>query len=56
MGFALEESEMATQLLNGLIERFDGIISALDAIGNDEKIFTFEFIKIRCEQEEQRHS
>eukprot|EP00171_Calliarthron_tuberculosum_P003752 IDg3752t1 len=56
MGVILEESEMAMALLNGLPERFDGLISALDALGNDDKIFTFDFIKSRCVQEEQRHS
>eukprot|EP00171_Calliarthron_tuberculosum_P022313 IDg22313t1 len=47
---------MAMALLNGLPERFDGLISALDALGNDDKIFTFDFVKSRCAQEEQRHS
>eukprot|EP00171_Calliarthron_tuberculosum_P000924 IDg924t1 len=56
MGVILEESEMAMALLNGLPERFDGLISALDALGNDDKIFTLEFVKSRCVQEEQRHS
>eukprot|EP00171_Calliarthron_tuberculosum_P001057 IDg1057t1 len=56
MGVILEESEMAMALLNGLPERFDGLISALDALGNDDKIFTLEFVKSRCAQEEQRHS
>lgn len=43
---------MATALLNGLPERFDGLISALDALGNDDKLFTFEFATSSCEQED----
>lgn len=56
MGVALEENEMAMALLNDLPESFEGLISALDFLGNDYKIFTFEFVKSRCEQENQRHS
>eukprot|EP00171_Calliarthron_tuberculosum_P006086 IDg6086t1 len=47
---------MAMALLNGLPDRFDTLISALDALGNEDKIFTFEFIKSRLLQEEQRAS
>ena len=56
MGVTIEDSEMAMALLNGLSDRFDGLISALDARGNDESTFTFEFVKSRCHQEEQRHT
>ena len=56
MGVTIDDSEMAMALLNGLPDRFDGLISALDALGNDEKLFTFEFVKSRCQQEEQRHA
>lgn len=55
MGVNIDDQEMAMTLLNGLPERFDGLISALDALGDDEKLFTFEFVKSRCQQEEQRH-
>ena len=40
--------------LNGLPERFGSLIRALDALG-DEKTFTFEFVKSRLLQEEQRN-
>ena len=56
MGTTVEDSEMAMALLNGLPDKFDGLISALDALGDDESTFTFEFVKSRCHQEEQRHS
>eukprot|EP00171_Calliarthron_tuberculosum_P009009 IDg9009t1 len=56
MGVAVDNNEMAMALLNGLPEKFDSLICAIDAIGDDEKLFTFEFVLSRCEQEEQRQS
>ena len=41
-------------ILNGLPERFDPFIRAFDALG-DEKSLTFEFVKIRILQGEQRN-
>lgn len=55
MEVTIEDSEMAVALLNGLPGRFDGIISVLNALRNDEKLFTFEFAKIRCQQKKQLH-
>eukprot|EP00171_Calliarthron_tuberculosum_P004339 IDg4339t1 len=52
MGVAVDNNEMAMALLNGLPERFDSLISALDAIGDGDEVFTFEFGSSRCEQEE----
>lgn len=49
MGVTIEESEIAKALPNVLPDRFDGIISALNSLGNDEKLFTFEVVQ-------QRHS
>ena len=54
MKVAIDDEEMAMAMLNGLPERFDPLISALDALG-DEKTFTFEFVKSRLLQEEQRN-
>eukprot|EP00171_Calliarthron_tuberculosum_P023184 IDg23184t1 len=54
MGVDIDDNEMAMALLNGLPDRFDSLISALDALGNEDKIFTFEFVKSRLLQEEQR--
>lgn len=42
--------------LNSMLQRFNCLISALESLGNDDKIFTIEFVKGRCEQEEQSHS
>eukprot|EP00171_Calliarthron_tuberculosum_P023309 IDg23309t1 len=56
MGVTVDNNEMAMALLNGLPEKFDSLISALDAIGSDDQLFTFEFVSSRCEQEEQRQS
>ena len=50
----VDDEEMAMALLNGLPEKFDPLISALDALG-DEKVFTFDFVKSRLLQEEQRN-
>jgi hypothetical protein len=54
MGVEINDNEMAMALLNGLPDRLDGLISALDALGNEDKIFTFEFVKSWLLQEEQR--
>lgn len=56
MGVAIEESKLVVEILNGIPERFDGLIRALFALGNDDKQFTFELLKIRCEQEERRYT
>lgn len=55
MGVTTEDSEMAMAFLNGLSDRFDGLISALDTLGHGDELFTFEFVKSRCQQEEQHH-
>lgn len=51
MSFILEDSEMAMLLLNGLPDRFDELISAVDSLGNDGQFFSFEFVAIICHQE-----
>lgn len=56
MSVVVEDSEMAMALLNGLPDRFDSLISALDAANIDEQKFTFDFVQSRCVQEEQRHA
>ena len=56
MSIAIEDSEMAMALLNGLPDRFDSLISALDASYTDDKSLTFELVQSRCLQEEQRHA
>ena len=44
MSVTLEDSEMAMALLNGLPDRFDSLISALDASHTDDKHLTFELV------------
>ena len=56
MNVVISESEMAMALLNGLPEEYNALISALDAIDEDETKLKFEFIKSRIMQEEQRIS
>lgn len=50
----LPESEMSMALLSGLPDEFNSIISALDALNDDESSLEWEFIKSRIMQEEQR--
>ena len=54
MNVEISGSEMAIALLNGLPEEYNALISALDAIDEDETKLKFEFIKSRVIQEEQR--
>jgi len=54
MNVLISGSEMAMALLNGLPEDYNALISALDAIDEDENELDFEFIKSRIMQEEQR--
>ena len=54
MDVIISESEMAIALLNGLPEEYNALITALDAIDEDETKLNFEFIKSRVIQEEQR--
>lgn len=56
MNVDVNDNEMAMALLCGLPDRFDGLISALDALGDNEENFTFAFVLSRVEQEERRHS
>ena len=56
MNVVISESEMAMALLNGLPEEYNALISALDAIDEDETKLKFEFIKSRVMQKEQRIS
>ena len=52
MNVVISESEMAMALLNGLSEEYSALISALNAIDEDETRLKFEFIKLRVIQEE----
>ena len=54
MKVEIDDKEMAMAVLNGLPARFDSLIVALDALGNEDKDFTLDFVKSRLLQEEQR--
>ena len=54
MNVVIPESEMAMAVLNSFPEEYNALISALDAIDEDEINLRFEFIKARIMQEEQR--
>lgn len=47
---------MAMEMLNGLPDRFDSLISALDAADTNDAPLNLEFVQSRCLQEEQRHT
>ena len=53
MGGPVEDRYLAIVLLKGLPERYAGLICALDALNTSDRI-TFDFVKSRCMQEEQR--
>lgn len=55
MGVTTTEQDMAMTVLSGLPDRYDSLISALDALSDDTSKFTFEFVISRCMLEEQRH-
>ncbi len=55
MGVDVEDQDMAMTMLSGLPTRFDMLISALDAISDDNTKFTFDFVVSRAQQEELRH-
>lgn len=54
MSVLIDDSELAMALLNGLPEQYDALISALDAVGNDDHTLSFDHVKARVMQEEQR--
>lgn len=54
MGVDVDDKELAMTVLNGLPSTYDYIITALDAVGDDSK-FTFDLVKSRLLQEEQRN-
>jgi len=54
MNVIINENEMAMAFLNGLPDPYDSLISALDAVGNEESKLEFDHVKSRVMQEEQR--
>lgn len=55
MNVTVEDQGKAITFLSGLPNRFDSIITALDALSDVEGKFTFDFVVSRCNQEEQPH-
>lgn len=56
MDVEIDDKELAMAVLNGLPPRFGTIITALDAIGDEDESFTFDKVKSRLLQEEKRAS
>lgn len=54
MGVLIDDKELAMAVLNGLPPRFGTLITALDAIGDEDETFTFDKVKSRLLQEERR--
>ena len=54
MSVDIDDKELAMDALNRLPAIYENLIVALDAVGNDEKMFTFDLVKSRILQEEQR--
>ena len=50
----IDDKEIAMAVLNGLPARFESLIVALDALGNEDEMFSLDFVKSRLLQEEQR--
>ena len=55
MSVTIGDAEMAMAFLNGLPDRFDPLISALDTHDSDSSTFTLDFVQSKCLQGEQRH-
>ena len=56
MDVKIDEKEMAMAVLNGLPSSFRTLITALDAIGDDDPSFAFDKVRSRLLQEERRTS
>ncbi len=54
MGVVIDDKEMAMAVLNGQPPRYGTIVTALDAIGNDDPSFTLDKVRSRLLQKEKR--
>ncbi len=54
MGVINDDKDKAMEVHNGLPKRFETMITALDAIGDDDPSFTFDKVRDRLFQEEKR--
>ena len=51
MSIEIDDKEIAMAVLNGLPPRFDNLIVALDALGNEDNVFGLKFVKSRLLEE-----
>lgn len=51
---AVDDNDLAISVRNGLSNCFETLINALDALGNYDEKFTYEFIKSGLSREGQR--
>lgn len=49
----VSEKEVSMAVINGLQTQFDNLISALDALGNEDNAFYLDLVKCSFLQEEQ---
>eukprot|EP00171_Calliarthron_tuberculosum_P000903 IDg903t1 len=56
MSVVIDDKELSMAILNGLPSSYGTIITALDAIGDEDDSFTFDKVRSRLLQEEQRRS
>ncbi len=54
MDVTIDDKEMDMVVLNGLPSRFETIITALDAIGDDDPSFTFDKVRSRLYRKRRR--
>lgn len=52
MGADIDDKTIAMAVFNGLPERFNSVISALDALGSEEETFSLDLAKSRLLEEE----
>ncbi len=53
-GVEIDDNKMTMPVLNGLPEQFNSLISALDALRNEDETVSLDFVKNFILQEEQR--
>lgn len=51
---SVDDNEIAMAALNGPPSSFKHLIGALDGLGNDYKLFTFDFVKSQLLEKQQR--
>lgn len=54
MSLEIDDTEVAIAALTALLPAYESLIFTLNALGNDDDTFTFDLVKSRLLQEEQR--